>query len=336
MSRIVLTAVGDLDRGIHLEDTAASTPVLGPGDVLVAMEAAPLNNADFLLAQGWYGVQPALPAALGSEGVGRVLEVGPEVSAELVGRRVMILPTYDQGSWADRVVASERSVVVVPDDVDPLQLAMLPINGATAALMLRRYVDLRPGDWVVQSLGTSAVARHVVALAQRAGVRVASVVRRPEAVAELQAAGDDLVLLDGEDVGERLVAALGGRHARLALEGAGGGMAGRLAQALELHGTLVTYSSATGEPPLLGLADLVYQELALHGFWLINWVWNAPRDEIRETYAELVGLLADGTLHADVEATYAIEDHRAAFAHAQRSGRAGKVLFTFDTNNQEG
>jgi NADPH:quinone reductase-like Zn-dependent oxidoreductase len=336
MSQIVLSAVGDLDGGIHLEDTAAPAPPLRPGDVLVAMEAAPLNNADVLLAQGWYGVQPALPAALGSEGVGRVLDAGAGVGAELVGRRVMILPTYDQGTWADRVVASERSVVVVPDDVDPLQLAMLPINGATAALMLRRYVDLQPGDWVVQSLGTSAVARHVVALAKRAGVRVATVVRRPEAVAELEAAGDDVVLLDGEDLGERLVAALGGRHARLALEGAGGGMAGRLAQALELRGTLVTYSSVTGEPPLLGLADLVYQELALHGFWLINWVWNAPRDEIRQTYEELVGLVADGTLRADVAATYALEDHRAALADVQRAGRAGKVLFTFDTDDNEG
>jgi NADPH:quinone reductase-like Zn-dependent oxidoreductase len=37
------------------------------------MEAAPINPADFLLAAGWYGVQPALPAPLGAEGVGRVV-----------------------------------------------------------------------------------------------------------------------------------------------------------------------------------------------------------------------------------------------------------------------
>ena len=48
-------------------------------EVLIGMEYAPLNPVDLLRARGWYGVLPALPAGAGSEGVGRVLEVGEGV-----------------------------------------------------------------------------------------------------------------------------------------------------------------------------------------------------------------------------------------------------------------
>ncbi|MFI7612282.1 aldo/keto reductase [Nonomuraea terrae] len=47
-------------------------------DLLIAVEAAPVNNADVLFAAGWFGVYPDVPAALGAEGVGRVIEAGPQ------------------------------------------------------------------------------------------------------------------------------------------------------------------------------------------------------------------------------------------------------------------
>ena len=72
--------------------------------MLVAVDAAPVNSADFLFAAGWFGVYPNVPSGLGAEGVGRVVQVGAGVDQALVGRRVLILPTFTFGTWADQTV----------------------------------------------------------------------------------------------------------------------------------------------------------------------------------------------------------------------------------------
>ena len=67
-------------------------PALGPEDVLISMEAAPLDPSDFLFVRGLYGVRPSFPSPVGAEGVGRVAKIGSKVDAALQGKRVLILP----------------------------------------------------------------------------------------------------------------------------------------------------------------------------------------------------------------------------------------------------
>jgi NADPH:quinone reductase-like Zn-dependent oxidoreductase len=125
-------------------------PVLGQEEVLVSMEAAPLNPSDFTLVRGIYGVRPALPFSMGSEGVGRVVKTGSKVDVALQGKRVLILPTYEQGTWADQVVVPVRNIVPMSDEADPLQLSMIGINPATAYLLLNRYISLMPATGSVK------------------------------------------------------------------------------------------------------------------------------------------------------------------------------------------
>ena len=321
MSQLVLHTVGDLS--LRLTDDTPGRPAAD--EVLIAIEAAPINSADFLIANGWYPVRPVVPFPMGTEGVGTVVEAGSAVS-HLAGRRVVVLPTNEQGTWADRVVVAARNVLPVSDTGDPVQQAMLTINPATAHLLLTRYVRLEPGDWVGQDLGNSAVGQYVIALARRAGVRTLSIVRSERAAAQLRDTGADVVLVDGEDLPQRITAALGGRTLRLALTG--GGAVEALAAAVESGGTVVAYSAITGQPPALPLGDLIFRELSLHGFWVIRWLREAPRTEIEATYATLAALVDEGVLHAAVDATYPLADHREALKRAQESGRSGKILFT--------
>ncbi|HEV3147719.1 MAG TPA: alcohol dehydrogenase catalytic domain-containing protein, partial [Chthoniobacterales bacterium] len=133
LRRLQLVAHGEPSDVIEL--STVSQPALGQEDVLVSMEAAPLNPSDFLLVGGIYGVRPAFPFSLGSEGVGRVTQTGSKVDTALQGKRVLILPTYEQGTWGDQVVVPVRNVVPVSDKADALQLAMIGINPATAYLL---------------------------------------------------------------------------------------------------------------------------------------------------------------------------------------------------------
>jgi NADPH:quinone reductase-like Zn-dependent oxidoreductase len=236
-----------------------------------------------------------------------------------------VLPNYEQGTWADRVVVPVRNLVPLPDAADPAQLAMLAVNPATAYLLLDRYADLKPGDWIGQNLGNSAVGKYVIALARRAGLKTLSVVRRKEAAEQI--AHGDVVLVDGDDLGERIAEALGGAELKLVLDGTGDGTAGALAHALEFGGTVVSYSSVTGHSPDLSLADYVFREIGARGMWLINWVRSAPHDEVARVYGELAALVEQGVLHVEVEATYPLERYREAFEHAKRPYRSGKILF---------
>src|SRR4029434_2875028 len=126
MRQLQLVAHGEPSDVIELN--AVSEPALGQEDVLISMEAAPINPSDFLFVRGLYGVQPTFPSAVGAEGVGRVIKIGSKVDVALHGKRVLIIPPYEQGTWADQVVAPVRNIVPMSDETDPLQLSMIGIN----------------------------------------------------------------------------------------------------------------------------------------------------------------------------------------------------------------
>jgi NADPH:quinone reductase-like Zn-dependent oxidoreductase len=117
MRQLQLVAFGEPSDVIKLN--TVSEPALGQEDALVSMEAAPINPSDFLLVRGIYGVRPALPFPVGAEGVGRVTQTGSKVDGALRGKRVLILPTLEQGTWADQVVVPARNLVPMSDEADP-------------------------------------------------------------------------------------------------------------------------------------------------------------------------------------------------------------------------
>src|SRR5256712_13604062 len=101
MRQLQLVAFGEPSEVIELN--AVSEPALGQEDVLVSMEAAPINPSDFLLVRGMYGVRPAFPFSAVAEGVGRVTQTGSKVDAAFRGKLVRIFPALGQGTWPDRV-----------------------------------------------------------------------------------------------------------------------------------------------------------------------------------------------------------------------------------------
>src|SRR2546427_12526186 len=106
MRRLQRIAHGDPSDVIALH--TVSEPALGQEDVLISMEAAPLNPSDFLLVRGLYGLRPASPSSVGAEGIGRVAKMGSKVDEALQGKRALVLPTYEQGTGSDQVAGTVR------------------------------------------------------------------------------------------------------------------------------------------------------------------------------------------------------------------------------------
>jgi NADPH:quinone reductase-like Zn-dependent oxidoreductase len=327
MRQLQLIAHGEPSDVIELN--TVSEPALGQEDVLISMEAAPMNPSDFLFVRGIYGVRAVFPSPVGAEGVGRVAKIGSKVDPTLRGRRVLILPTYEQGTWADEVVVPVRNLVPMSDEADPLQLSMIGINPATAYLLLNRYVSLAPGDWIGQTAANSAMGQYIIALAKLAGVKTLNVVRREEAAKQVREWGGDQVLLHGDNLRKDIEEALDGKKLSLVIDTVGGTPVGELAKSLKPGGSIVVYAMQSGQFPVMPPKEFIYGGLSLHGFWLINWIRSAPRTEIKEVYQKLGELVAVGSLSAAVEHVYPLDQFKEAFKQSLKSNRSGKILFKF-------
>jgi NADPH:quinone reductase-like Zn-dependent oxidoreductase len=197
-------------------------------------------------------------------------------------------------------------------------LAMLAINPPTAALLLSEYVDLKPGEWVVQNAANSGVGRWVIAFAKTRGLKTANIVRRPELVAALEAVGGDIVVVDSPDVSERIKAAVGQAELRLALDGVSGPATGVLAATLSPHGTLVSFAAMSEGPMAINPLDFIFKPLTMRGFWL-----GHPEIAAKVPLAvvQAAKMIASGQVHIPVARTYPLSSIKEAVAHAQRGGK---------------
>jgi mitochondrial enoyl-[acyl-carrier protein] reductase / trans-2-enoyl-CoA reductase len=334
MHKLQITAIGEPADVLELVEFQAPAP--GPGQVLVEVEAATINASDFLYISGQYFITPQPPSDVGAEGVGRVLAVGAGENESLVGARVLPLPTYRHGTWATHLIADTTDIVVVPDDIDTVQLAMVGINPMTALLLLRNYGDpSMPDRWIGQTAGNSAVGEYLIKLAQRFGWKTVSVVRREAAAELVRSWGGDRVVIDDESLESNLAGALSDAELDIVVDSVGGRAARQLAHHLRFGGTLVSYAALSGQSASVSVLELIGRHVNWTGFWEINWLRRTDVEVVHSTYRELVALVADGTLSARVARTMRLEDWKDAINLAQGDkGREGKVVFVIDEQHR--
>ncbi|MFJ4348574.1 zinc-dependent alcohol dehydrogenase family protein [Pseudomonas sp. NPDC089401] len=309
-----------------IEAVPFELPALKAGEVVLEVLAAPINPSDVLTLTGQYGSLPPLPAVGGNEGVGRVVELGPDTTAIAVGQ-VVLLPV-GSGTWTTHMIAEAARLIALPDVADYQQLSMLAVNPPTAALLLSDFVDLQPGDWIIQNAANSAVGSYVIQLAAMRGIRTVNVVRRDSAVAGVKALGGDVVVVEGEDLVAQVKAATGDAAIKLAIDAVGGASTRRLAATLAQSATVVTYGALSGAPAELSARDLVFNDVTAKGFWLARWFRTTSPAQQGKLFAELAGLVAQGKLSAPVEASYGLSRIKEAVAAAAKGERGGKILLT--------
>lgn len=296
----------------------------GEHEVVVAVEASAINPADLLIIRGEYPGPDTLPARQGIEGAGRVLTVGSEVTNVSQGDRVLLL---GRGNWAEKIICTDQQVVRIPEELDILQAAQMKANPPSAHFMLQDFVDLEPGDWVIQNAANSAVGQHLIRLAKLMGIKTINVVRRAELIETLKEIGADLVFVDGDDLGERVRAEIGDANVPLAIDAAGGKPCEHLADCLSDNGIVVNYGFLSGDPCMITPTHTIVHQISLTGFWLLKRLFQQSTEEIENVYAGIAELFINKTLHSPVEATYRLDQVEEALAHAEKEGRNGKILF---------
>lgn len=298
-------------------------PAPGPGEVVVRVVAATVNPSDLLILTGKYGQLPPLPGFSGNEGVARVETLGPGVES-LQPDQLVLLPV-GCGTWASHLLLKAEDLIALPE-ADILQLAMLAVNPCSAALLLDEGPGLQPGDWLIQNAANSAIGACIIQLAKARGLNSINLVRRESAVAEVRAAGAEHVLVDGENLVERVQALTAGAPLRFALDALAGEATEQLANCLSDGGLVLNHGMMSGEACRISPRNLAFRNISLRGYWVGSWFASSSREARQQLFSQLAAAIVSGELRMPVAATYPLEQVRDAVAAAVAGERSGKIL----------
>lgn len=180
-----------------------SDPVAGEGEVLIRVVASSVNPVDYKMRSGEakerFPVQ--FPAILGRDISGTVREVGPGVTDFTPGDRVMAL---GQNAYAELAVVKAKDLTHVPDGMDLVEAAALPLVTLTGEQLISRGVKLLHGQTVLVAGALGAVGRSAVWTAKKAGATVIGGVRKHQISKAQQIGADEVLALDDADSMEKL------------------------------------------------------------------------------------------------------------------------------------
>ncbi len=242
------------NRELRLELAERDVPEPGGSDVVVAVEASPINPSDLGVLLGavapgtlrpdgpdLVGAVPTAvlplyrdrldkPLPVGNEGAGTVIAAGPE-AATLIGRRVAL---FGGSMWADYRVADAAAIVELPDDVSTAEGAALFINPLTALSMVE---TMRAGGHsaLVHTAAASNLGQMLVRICAADGIGLVNIVRRAEQAQVLRDLGAVHVVDSSQpDFANRLTDAIRETDATLAFDAIGGGsLVGDILTAME-------------------------------------------------------------------------------------------------------
>lgn len=291
------------------------------------MTLATIHNHDLWTVKGSYGFVPDLPAAAGTEAVGIVDALGEGVEGLQVGQRVASGTSF--GIWAEYALVDASGLIPVPEqlsDESAAQLVAMPFS----AISLLDFLDMKPGEWLIQNSANGAVGRMLAQLAESRGIHVVGLVRRDAGVQELAAQNISGVVSTETPGWEKQVEDItGGASIAVALDSVGGSSAADLVKLLGEGGTLVSFG-AMGNPIMeIPSGPVIFKHITVKGFWGSKVSREMPAEKKTQLFGELIARILDGTLTLPVDSTFDAADIVSAVRASSEPGRAGKVLIRF-------
>ncbi|WP_235676850.1 zinc-dependent alcohol dehydrogenase family protein [Mycolicibacterium porcinum] len=335
MRCVVAEKVGEPSEVLQLQTRPVPRP--GPGQVLVRVVAAPVEASDLHTIRGRYGFTPEFPAVPGIESVGLIEELGSGAEGLTIGQRVMTIGVT--GTWQEYVVADAEKVLPVPPGMSTSTAAQLLSNPLTAVILTGDVLDVRPGEWLLQTAAGSTVGQLVIQLGAHIGFQTLNVVRRRSAVDDILAMGGTAVICtEDEDLRERVADIAGEGGVSKAIDCVSGQVGADVSRALAPHGELVVYGALSThrqtDPGKLTIPifarSLIYETKSVRGFWLFRWLTETPRDRLVATIDRTVQLAGGGVLRVPEGQPIPVEKFGDAVHLAEAPQHGGKPLLMFE------
>lgn len=286
-------------------------PVPGPGEVLLDVVAAGVNNADVLQRQGHYPPPPGAPDWPGLEVSGHVAALGPDVTGWRVGDAVVAL--LDGGGYADRVVVRASQVLPAPDGVDLVDAAGLPEAVCTAWSTLRG-ARLEAGERLLVHGGSGGVGSTAVQLGAALGATVLATAGGPERARRCRGLGAAVVVDHrAEDFVEVVRRETDGHGADVVLDVVGAAYLARNLDALATGGRLAVIGLQKGRRTELDLGVLLAKRATVLGTTLRSRPVAEKARIVAEVREHVWPMVADGRVRPVVHARMPLAE--AARAH---------------------
>ena len=275
---------------LRVEDVEPPTPA--PDEVLVRVLAVSVNHLDLWVRRGMPGMPIPLPRILGCDGTGEVVAIGEEAGdcGLAVGQKVVIEPGFSSGhsGWdqagldhlsddygirgehcdgldAELVAIEPRLLTPLPDGLDPVTAAAMPLTFLTAWGMLVTRVDVEEGERVLVLGGTSGVGVAAIQIAKHIGAEVVATAGSEQKRALCAELGADHVIDHSVKGWSKEVKRLTGGGVDVVVEHVGPATFAESMRCLARNGRLVTCGGTTGPEVSVLLPPLFMKNLSLLG-----------------------------------------------------------------------
>jgi NADPH2:quinone reductase len=303
---------------LRYEDVA--DPVLRPKGVLIEVEAVSIEGGDTLNRLG--GALATTPHIVGYQCGGTIRAVGAEVSDREPGQRVVASMAF--GSHAELASVAAGSTWLIPDGLETVTAACVPIAFGTADDCLFEFGRLVPGETVLIQAGASGVGLAAVQLAKRAGATVLATSSSTEKLARLEAFGLDhginYLETDFADEARRLT---GGRGVDLVVDSVGSTLPGSM-RALAYRGRISYVGNAGRDAKPVDVSALMAGNQSITGVFLGAELASSVR--AHDNIQRLLGLAAAGELTVVVDRTWSLAEAATAHAYLEDRQAFGRVV----------
>lgn len=305
------------------------TPIPGPGQARVRVEAASVNFLDVqkrrgeLVGQAFYrhagNNEPNLPATMGSQGVGIVEELGLEVQNVRMGDRVVFVGD----SYATRALAPAAWLIPVPGSVSVEQAAAGMNQGFLAYAFTHFAYPIEQGDWCLIQAAAGGIGLLLCQMAKIREGRVIGVTSTADKAEFVKEAGADEVIISKQsDIAKEARRITAGRGVNVVYDGVGKDTFEASLDSLAPGGCLVVYGQSSGYVPPFDLMAL--QE---KGSLFLTRTNGSPYFREYPRYLEqFVPWVKQGKLCIRIDRTYPMPEAAQAHAAFEQRKVSGRML----------
>lgn len=304
-------------------------PKLKDHDLLIEVEASPINPSDLAFMQGAYNIVKALPAIPGFEATGRVVATGKE-STSWLGKRVSCFSQDEKsGCWAKHLVSSTQNCFQIPEDISLQESATLIINPLTAIGMFEMAQKVKAKTIVMNAAG-GRVPALIRVLAAQHQINTLNIFRKKpldSILAELRQ--EDLSLISSDENFEQDLKAKFPKEEPVIIFDAVGGLQSGLLFNLASDGSqLVLYGGLSNQA--LGNVDvleMIFHRKSVVGFNLNDYIAEKNHQKEREElFKQVLDLVQNPKYSTKIQGEFTMKDASKGIKTYIKNMSAGKVL----------
>jgi len=300
-------------------------PAVTNGKVLVRMTAAGVTPLDHTILSGKFHASKA-PLVLGNEGAG-VVEKGGGTDFP-VGSRVMFFGAYgafEDGTDSEWVAVRKEDLCLIPDNVDDVSAAGIPVAYLTAQVALT-LAGFRAGKTVLSPAIGGSIGNAVTQLARALGAKhaMSSTTNHTKAEQAKALGFNEVIDTSLEELGDGVRRITTGYGADIIIDGIGGEVLSEALGALALEGRLITLGYSASRKATIDVTNLIVPQASMRG---LN-MFAQPKAAITDAWKVIVSLLKSGAIKPIVAKTFPLVETVDALRYLIEGRPFGRVVLT--------